>query len=273
MKKGIKEITETAKYMGMIFKSAWATVAKETGIVKIVLGLLAAVLIFDCLIILAIVGSFPHWVMQLINDFGSEIRTGLTYFAFGTILLGMIFPFIYFHEAAKIHVRQENTIQKQKNQIYPRAKFELSPYHPEAGDNGVRWAGVYIQNKSGARSIKQCKVKLLSFIPEIRGVNNLPSDLMWSDNNRPDANGFLIIPRDGTVTLDIVVSYENYSGGTVTLRRGANVIIFSPGIYTIEFQIDGIIGNSDIVPQKFSANIVLELGKDIRLEEIKQHIQ
>ncbi len=272
MEKLVKEIIKTAKYMGMVFKSAWATITKETGIVKIVLGLLATVLILDCLIILAIVGLFPHWVIQLISDFGAEVRTGLTYFAFGTIVLGIVFPFIYFHEAAKIHGRQENTIQRQKNQIYPKAQFELSPYHPEAGDNGVRWAGVYIQNKSGARSIKQCKVKLLSFVPEVRGVNNLPSDLMWSDNNRPDTNGFLIISRDGTVTLDIVVSYENYSGGTVTLRRGASVIIFSPGIYTIEFQIDGIIGDNDIVPQKFSANIVLEQGKDIRIEDI-QHIQ
>jgi len=187
-----------------------------------------------------------------------------------SVVFGFSFFFALVYVPSDVHDKQEKINKEQDELINPKVKLEFSPYHPEGGENGVRWAGVYIHNLSGVQAIQQCKAQLLSFEPNVRGVNNLPSDLMWSDNNRPDSSGFLKIDRDGTAILYVVVSYENYSGGTVTLRRGGGIIVFPPGTYTITFKINGTINSNDFDPQIYSASIILEQGKDIRIENISK---
>ena len=226
--------------------------------------------IFDLVVPLVI--AFAVGLAESIRITG-RVEPVITAFvtAVGTAIIYSILYIWYFsREHVAVYNGDQQQLAEQFNTIHPKVNLELSPYHPEAGDNGVRWAGIYIQNRSGIQAIQQCKVQLISFYPKVRGVDNLPSDLMWSDNNRPDPNGFLKIDRDGTAILDIVVSYENYSGGTVTLRRGGGIVIFPPGVFAITFKINGTINSNDFDPQIYSANIVLEQGKDIRIENISK---
>lgn len=234
-----------------------------------IIGSMIAAITACFLYLLGKIGAVPPStpiIGEAINNFYLQSVLGIG----SAVVFGFAFFFALVFVPSDVHEKQEKINKEQEELIYPKVNLELSPYHPEAGDNGVRWAGIYIQNRSGIQAIQQCKVQLISFYPKVRGVDNLPSDLMWSDNNRPDSNGFLKIDRDGTAILDIVVSYENYSGGTVTLRRGGGIVIFQPGVFAITFKINGTINSNDFDPQIYSANIVLEQGKDIRIENISK---
>ena len=196
------------RYWQTVILDAWHTAMEKSNLKGFTIAVLGALIIFGCLLLLSYIGILPeNWNIDIaIGNFNAEVQTQLIYWVGAGVATLIIFLFSIVYIPAKIHESQEQIIDEQGKKISPTVKLELTQYRPEAGDNGVRWAGVYIQNKSGIHSIEQCKAKLLSFTPEVRGINNLPSDLMWSDNNRPDSNGFLVIPRDGKVSLDVAVS-------------------------------------------------------------------
>jgi len=118
-------------------------------------------------------------------------------------------------------------------------------------------------------AIEKCKSQLLSITPSINNTNNLPSELNWSANNPPDENGFQLIVRGKIVSLDVVRSFQNYEAGSITLRNEGAMMVFSPGTYSIVFNIEGFINSNFMLGQRYSANIILEKGHDIRLENIK----
>ena len=81
-----------------------------TNITKSVFGLFVIILILDCFVILALFGFVPESMRLLINDFSSEFRINLIYLLIAIVIFGLIFPFIFLSEAAKIHYTQKKII-------------------------------------------------------------------------------------------------------------------------------------------------------------------
>lgn len=264
-----KEKVRVCKYWRLILCESWYRAMEKSKMKGAFISVVVALLIVGILIIIYLCGILPTSWNIVISDSISDLRLKTLYF----ILLAAVFLIILLasmiHMPAKLHEEQQIKLDNQEKIIHPDVNLKLTSYHPEAGANGVRWAGVNIHNNSGKYAIKNCKAKLLEFSPKVRGVDNLPSVLQWSANNRPDPDGSLVISRDGDVTLDIAVSYENYIGGTITLVRGAHFIKFLPGKHKIKFRIDGTLGSNDIEPQIYSAKIVLEEGVDIKIKDIR----
>jgi len=203
---------------------------------------------------------------------------------FGDWRWGLLFGNLAFFIFVFWHILTlETTISNLKNLTSPEVKLYLQHYTPNPNAEGDRWIGVRIINKSGVRSIERCKARLYqitnlsSDIPyHLNG--QLPSDLHWSDNNRPDDSGFVTIPREGEVSLDIARSRSNYQEGYFTLSRGDGFLYFPSGEYSVIFRIDGVIrvfenGNEntvDIPPQDYIAKVILEGGHDIRIDDIRK---
>jgi len=203
---------------------------------------------------------------------------------FGDWRWGLLFGILVFIALVFWHILTlEKTITKLHNLISPEIKLFLQPYLPNPNAEGDRWVGVRIINNSGVRSIERCKVRLY----QVSNVTNdeaylqntqLPSDLHWSDNNRPDDSGFVNIPREGEVSLDIARSRSNYQEGYFALARGDGFLYFPSGEYSVIFRIDGIVrivqngieNTVDIPPQDYTAKVTLEGGKSIKIGDIRK---
>ena len=86
---------------------------------KIILSLIALFIIVGCLIVVSILLGFPNFAETLINDFSSTIRVDSTRLISIILILCLIFPFLFLHQAAKIHNKQNSDkveLETQKNQ-------------------------------------------------------------------------------------------------------------------------------------------------------------
>jgi hypothetical protein len=180
-----------------------------------------------------------------------------------------LYMWYFSREHVAIYNASQEQIEEQNKLINPPVKLELSLYRPDSYNVHQRWVGLYVHNKSGIHALERCKVTLISFKPKIKGTSQLPSELAWSKNNQPDENNFLVINRDGEAAFDIAVFLVDEDLHTIYLRRGYGIINPSPGKYTFQVRIDGVLNSYDIEPQIYSADMIIEQGKDVDIKNIR----
>ena len=229
-----------------------------------------AKLVIPPLIVLVI-----KWIIGGFDALLQEILNSALIYVLGTsgwVVVSLLV--MLFLAPARIDQEKQSSIkqlQKDKKElevtinelINPKIDVRLSEFRPN-----VMMVGVKIEN-NGKSAIERCKVDLTDIDPDVEGMGNLPSELHWSDNNQPDENGFLTIPRGQEKSLDIASASDFYAAGEFKLRRGRSPIKFQPGTYSIKLSISGKSNSVDVPAQIYSAKIILEEDKDIRIEDVQ----
>jgi hypothetical protein len=278
----LKEFQETIKYFWMVFVSVWKT--KEwNNIVKVFLVLLFTFLILDCLILFALFSGLPEFITQLIDDFSTDARVGLTRLAFTFLIFGLIFPYLFLREASKIHNKQEI----EKEQLRTKAKKlqrnqdskdalryydDLAiTYHVLAETVEEKRAEYklhrptqtrrlpYLIKNEGSVSIKECRIKMTSLTLRDsvhnygKDISNMPLEdkpIKWKNSDRErvdlgiDSAEPIVFAK---ITDDNAITAFNFvTFGDEKRNINEKVLRFFQGTWDVGVQVEGQITKNGI---------------------------
>jgi hypothetical protein len=243
------------QYQKIIRRSVWKQFKKEHPLFDLIIPIIVGLLI-------GILQSlyFTRSIEPILVTSGAAVVTVFIY----------IVLYLYYFSKEQVFVYNTNVeeVNRLGKMINPDVRFGLSEYRPNVRKPGdSRMVGVTIENL-GVNEIKDCIVNLDSIELESYGTSHLPMTLHWSNDNSPASNGRLDIKPGQKVHLDIAYSKADYHSGEIKFASRKHLIAFMPGGYSTMFSIYGNSESNSYSKQRYSAKIVLEEGKDIRIENI-----
>jgi hypothetical protein len=270
----MEEFGRTIKYFGLIISSLWRQNGSK--VVKTSLFLLSTILIIDCLVLVGLLGGFPDNITLLVNDFSAELRIGLTRLTFGILFLGLLFPFLFVHEAAKLHGQQDGKIQQREteieelkdiiNQDLQKAKVRIETY-PRESEN---YASLKIFNDE-SKDITKAYVKIESLLvnysanptreyDELSTINPNNYFVSWAGGDNGDGTSTVKIKDHAVLNVAKILKFDTGNWWlNILLHKGDNDKRYAAGEYKFKVSFRGILGDKPIRPEEFNFAVVLKM--------------